>query len=364
MAVLPAFEWAAQGKAVSPAEVARQRKVAEALASAQPAAQGPWGAFGQVASALSGAGLNSRAAELEEAGRTEAGNLFAGIDSGASADAIIAALNNPAAEWATPGQSSVASALLGNQLQQADPAYQLDLAYKQAQIDNMGNSAASTMPSNIQEWMYYSGLSPEEQSQYLTMKRSNSPLNIGTGFVTQDPANPGQVLGEAITIDNQTPAYDKGVGGATGTAAGENQVLAESVQRKMPGLRATIDTLTQLADTATYTQGGQVMDSVKRELGLPVGQGAIDRASYIAIVDNQVLPLLRDTFGAAFTVQEGESLRATLGNPNASPAEKKAILDAFISQKERDIAAMTGQAAAPAAAPVVRVFNPETGRLE
>lgn len=368
MALLPAFEWAANGKAVSPAEVARQRKIAEALASAPAAAQGPAGAFGQIASALSGAGLNSQAAAQEMAGREQAANLFSGINSGSSADAIIAALSNPQAEWATPGQASIASALLSSQMERADPAYHLDLALKQAQIDNMGNDPAAAMPANVQEWMYYSGLSPEEQSQYLTMKRSNSPLNVGTGFVTQDPANPGQVLGAPIAIDNQTPAYDAGLGSVTGKAEGENQVLAESVQRKMPGLRATIDTLTQLADSATYTQGGQVMDSVKRELGLPVGQGAIDRASYIAIVDNQVLPLLKDTFGAAFTVAEGESLRATLGNPNASPAEKKAILDAFISQKERDVAAMTGQpvdpTASPAASPVIRVFNPATGRLE
>ena len=61
---------------------------------------------------------------------------------------------------------------------------------------------------------------------------------------------------------------------------------------------------------------------------------------YVAKVDNQVLPLLRDTFGAAFTVKEGETLRATLGDPNKSPAEKKAVLRAFIEQKKRDVAAL------------------------
>ena len=107
------------------------------------------------------------------------------------------------------------------------------------------------------------------------------------------------------------------------------------------------------------------------ELGLDVGQGAIDRSTYMAIVDNQVLPLLKDTFGAAFTVQEGASLRATLGDPNASPEQKKAILEAFIQQKERDIASMQPSASVPAPgapaaqqAPTVRVFNPATGRLE
>ena len=190
--------------------------------------------------------------------------------------------------------------------------------------------AGASAPSNVQEWEYYSQLPPDQQSQYLTMKRSNSPLNIGTGFVTQDPANPGTTIGAPIAIENEQAAYETGFGGVKGKSDAENVALAESVRRKMPGVRSVIDTLTSLADTATYTQSGQAMDSVKRELGLSVGQGAIDRASYIAIVDNQVLPLLKDTFGAAFTVQEGESLRATLGDPNKSPEEKKAILEAFI----------------------------------
>lgn len=220
-----------------------------------------------------------------------------------------------------------------------DQGFQLAMSAEAAK-----RSGGATAPSNVQEWQYYSSLSPEDQSRYLTMKRSNSPLNIGTGFVTQDMANPGNVLGSPIAIQNEQAAYDTSFGRISGQSDAESAALAESVGSKLPGLRTVIDDLTALADTATYTMSGQAMDNVKRELGLPVGQGAIDRASYIAIVDNQVLPLLRDTFGAAFTQKEGESLRATLGDPNKSPAEKKAILNAFITQKERDIAAMQSRA--------------------
>jgi hypothetical protein len=85
-------------------------------------------------------------------------------------------------------------------------------------------------------------------------------------------------------------------------------------------------------------------------LGMDPRQAAVDRTRYIATVDNQVLPMLRDTFGAAFTVAEGETLRATLGDPNKSPKEKQAVLKAFIEQKRRDVQAMayrTGQATPP-----------------
>ena len=57
----------------------------------------------------------------------------------------------------------------------------------------------------------------------------------------------------------------------------------------------------------------------------------------MAIVNNQVLPLLKQTFGGAFTVAEGEALKATLGDPNSDPEEKSAQIDAFIDSKVREI---------------------------
>lgn len=209
----------------------------------------------------------------------------------------------------------------------------------------------SSMPSNVQEWDYYSKLSPDQQSQYLNMKRANTPLNIGTGFVTQDQANPGTLLGAPIAIQNEQKAYDTNLGGVLGTAEGDNRVAAESVSSKLPGLRTVIGELSNLAKTATYTQTGQLVDTIMRETGQEPSEAAIARAKYIAAVDNQVLPLLRDTFGAAFTQKEGETLRATLGNPNASPAEKQAILEAFIAQKERDVAGMQSRVDRPAPSP-------------
>lgn len=105
---------------------------------------------------------------------------------------------------------------------------------------------------------------------------------------------------------------------------------------KMPELTKTVDTLRKVGRDATYTFPGQALDWTARQAGVTT-PGAKARTQYMSIVDNQVLPLLRDTFGAAFTVEEGKSLRATLGDPNKSPEEKEAILDAFIQQKQNNI---------------------------
>ena len=60
------------------------------------------------------------------------------------------------------------------------------------------------------------------------------------------------------------------------------------------------------------------------------------------------MPLLRQTFGAAFTEKEGQSLRNTLGDPNKSPEEKNAVLRSFIAAKLGTIESLkrrTGQSA-------------------
>lgn len=195
-------------------------------------------------------------------------------------------------------------------------------------------------PSSVREWEYFTSLPPEQQGQYLRMKRASPFLDIGTGFVSPDPLNPGHVAGPEIVKDNFTPAYDSAAGTASGKVDVETQTSFDSLNSKLPGLKQVVTELGDLAEKATYTITGQLWDDVVRETGNLPTEGALARTKYMSMVDNQVLPLLRDTFGAAFTVQEGESLRATLGAPNKSPAEKKAVLEAFIEQKVRDLQAL------------------------
>jgi hypothetical protein len=370
------FTWGSGGQKITTPEQARNaRKIAEALMNQGKATN--WGeGLARVTGALSANALNERAALAETEGAQSAAAALAGLGSGSDPNSFINALSNP---WLSQPQASVASALLNQNLERQDPMYQAQLAKLQADVANGGQGTESffgnIVPMQDAEGNVVLGQAsnqgnwqPLQGAEGFSPAPTTKQIDTGTEIITTD------VYGNELyrtPKENRQAAYETGFGGVEGKTDAENVALAESVQSKMPGLRSVIDELTALADTATYTQSGQVMDSVKRELGLPVGQGAIDRASYIAIVDNQVLPLLKDTFGAAFTVAEGQSLRATLGDPNKSPQEKKAILDAFIQQKERDVAAMQRKApggavdqGANAPAPVVRVFNPATGRLE
>ena len=121
------------------------------------------------------------------------------------------------------------------------------------------------------------------------------------------------------------------------TERGDTLTALQRSKAALPGLTDSVNQLKELAQIATSTIGGKVFDFAVKQTGFGSTKGATARAKFIAIVNNQVLPLLKETFGAAFTATEGESLKATMGDPDASPEEKMAQLDAFIAQKVRDI---------------------------
>lgn len=160
----------------------------------------------------------------------------------------------------------------------------------------------------------------------------------------------------------------KAAGTTTGKGQGTAQVDFNSLNSKMPGLENVVTQLDDLAGKATYTLAGQVVNAGRTQLGMDPSEGAVARTKYQSLVANQILPLLRDTFGAQFTAREGDTLMATLGDPNKTPPEKQAVLKSFIEQKRRDVEALAAQAGQPASAPQqggARLrFNPATGELE
>lgn len=137
------------------------------------------------------------------------------------------------------------------------------------------------------------------------------------------------------------PTIEKAVTEARAAAANRGEAFTELSQAKasLPGLTTAVNDLKELALVATSTFGGRVFDTAVKESGFGATKGATARAKFIAIVNNQVLPLLKQTFGGSFSVQEGQELKASMGDPDASPQEKMAQLDAFIAQKVRTIEA-------------------------
>lgn len=126
-------------------------------------------------------------------------------------------------------------------------------------------------------------------------------------------------------------------------AKGETFNQLKKAEASLPGLEEAIGNLKELAPLVTSTIGGKIFDAAVKEAGFGSTEGANARAKWIAIINNQVLPLLKPTFGAAFTEREGEALRATMGDPDASPSQKMEQLNAFIDQKKRDVVGLQNE---------------------
>lgn len=142
------------------------------------------------------------------------------------------------------------------------------------------------------------------------------------------------------------PQITKAVKLAEKEATERGEVLTDlgRMEASLPGVKEVVNELLELSDIATSTLGGKAFDFVVKQSGFGSTKGATAKAKMEAIVDNQVLPLLKETFGAAFTATEGEALKASLVNPDSSPAQRKAQLEAFLAQKERNVRTKQAQA--------------------
>ena len=166
-------------------------------------------------------------------------------------------------------------------------------------------------------------------------------FNARTGRMEPVAVSGAPVIGSASDPRLQGEiAGAKSTGKETGKAFGEAEASLADMEATMPRLQTVVGELRTLGNKATYTMVGQGVNTARRQAGMGVGEGAVARKEYISKVDNEILPLLRQTFGAQFTQKEGESLKATLGDPNASPEEKNAVLASFIETKKGQIEAL------------------------
>lgn len=164
---------------------------------------------------------------------------------------------------------------------------------------------------------------------------------LGAGNIVGNGGVVSPMSGMTDTLQSRAAASaaGTGLGEEQGAAAGE----LSNLQANMPKLMNLVNDLHGLGQKATYTYAGQAVDAVNRQLGFNPRESAVARAEYISKIDNNILPLLRQTFGAQFTQKEGESLKDTLGDPNKSPQEKDAVLQSFINQKIEQAQALERQ---------------------
>lgn len=208
-----------------------------------------------------------------------------------------------------------------------------------------------------------SGLSDEDKKGAVRIKLGLDPRAVGSSALTTATTGQTDVVAESQANIAGAKEEAKAVGKAKGEAKsapliaktkasiasaiqsekdaakgrGEKESELRLAKAALPSLIGVVDSLKTLAPVATSTYSGKAFDLLAKETGFGATKGAEARAKFVAIIDNQVLPLLKQTFGAAFTATEGESLKKTMGDPDGSPGEKIAQLDSFIENKIREI---------------------------
>ena len=146
---------------------------------------------------------------------------------------------------------------------------------------------------------------------------------------------------------------------AEASSRGEALTDLSKMQASMPGLESAVSQLRELSEISTSTLGGRFFDTMVKETGFGATKGGTARTKIIAIINNQMLPLLKDTFGGAMTEGEGERLAATMGDPDQTHEGRMAALDAFIDQKRRTISGLKNEVGTPNQAPPAQLSEQE-----
>jgi len=234
--------------------------------------------------------------------------------------------------------------------------------------DVVGAKSKAEGTSDIINAKYFASLSPQGKKDYIASKRATQEERLyGQGITVEDDVaapitgfagakgaiakgqQKGKTTGELEARLKLEPSVKESIEIAKQVGKEKGIAVAELDARiaSFPRLLEVADKLSALGKKATYTKAGVIADATRRQLKLPVGGGAVARVDYISTIDNEILPLLKETFGAQFTENEGRSLKITLGDPDKSPEEKDAVLRSFIAAKIGKLESLgrqTGQA--------------------
>lgn len=111
----------------------------------------------------------------------------------------------------------------------------------------------------------------------------------------------------------------------------------KALEAGLPAFEEMAKQLNEVGKDSTYTLAGKGYDWTVRKLGLGSTKGAEARERYRQIVNNELLPKLRETFGGQLSDAERESLLSTLGDVDLSPKEREQAVASFIESKRRQL---------------------------
>lgn len=205
----------------------------------------------------------------------------------------------------------------GENVDTQETDYALD-QLRRGNVDGLKNDVASMMaagqtfgvlsghgaPSSVQEWQYYNSLSPQDQTKYLTMKRSDKTIDLGGSIIQPNQANPA---GAPTTTYNKTlapadqpaNAFAKSKATEQGKASAENQQNANATQ-DIIGLYGKLHEDAKTAPSGVLQSGAA---RVSNALNMP-SDAAVAQGKFDADLNNLYLATIRSLKGTGRVMEQ------------------------------------------------------------
>ena len=188
--------------------------------------------------------------------------------------------------------------------QYSDP---LEAEYKRAQIQKMQQGGDA--PASIEEWNVFSRMTPEQQQQYLSMKRANEAV-IGDTIYSKGTGQP---------IANVGPALQRGEAQKElGTATGKQMAAA-------PGDLAAADTALELIDSIRNDPNRAAGTSTLSPIGnvIPKTDGFAFQLKVDQAKSGAFLTAIQQLRGmGALSNAEGQTATAAVTRMNTATSDK------------------------------------------
>lgn len=123
----------------------------------------------------------------------------------------------------------------------------------------------------------------------------------------------------------------------------ENEIALADFEANMPKLVDMVSDLGDISSKMANTSAGRFADAAALKGGVTT-DSAKARARYVNRIKSELFPLLRATFGAAFTKPEGDALLITLGDPDSTHEIRQEQLASFIEAKEGELGTLKRKA--------------------
>jgi hypothetical protein len=223
-------------------------------------------------------------------------------------------------------------------------------------------SSSATTPSAVQEYVYFSNLPPEEQQNYLRVKRAQQVIDLGGTQGVLNPAAPGL----SQQFDKTLPPHmvpenvqERTAAGARGKVAGETAGTQDKKLANAPDILGLIAEARKVLPEATSGGAATMAKGVSQFFGSSTDASKVDRQ--LKIIGSALTNYVPRFEGpqSDYDVQTYKDAAGDVANTTLPYEDRLAALDTIETLQKK----YTGST--PAAdgntGGKIRVMNPQTG---